>query len=227
MDRANPVGEGVPERPDSGAPDGDNCALYAMTAYACTLPHGMEAVQGPETAQCHSNRVLVKQRAAEFQLLQAARHTRVKARFCRRVETVLPVYCGVWSHSVLVSPLVRIMTTEVMTKADCDQAWTAKEYVTPNAAKQRMPLVIGTTNDLFYKSVDHTSVKDGTVSCQGGVMMYKDTAYRSMVVNHYLKLDLYEKTLAMDENGNTVDEDGQFSLICPSTAGYCSTGKGT
>jgi hypothetical protein len=31
----------------------------------------------------------------------------------------------------------------------------------------------------------------------------------------------------MDGNGNTVDEDGQFSLICPSTAGYCSTGQGT
>jgi hypothetical protein len=77
-----------------------------------------------------------------------------------------------------------------MSKANYDHAWTAKEYIAPNAAKQGIPLVTRATNDLFYESVGHTSVKDGTVSCQGGVMMCKDTAYSSMVVNHYLKLDL-------------------------------------
>ncbi len=193
-----------------------------VVAYDCTDPLDIRPFQAySQRTACALAPEPVSQRNLTIALLQKADHIYTQAINCQVTETVIPFYCGVWSHGVFVHPWAKIEENVRTSTEECMRLWTEQSYTDPRGMVHK--LVRNSTTRVYYHITGSTTFDNGEVSCKGGTYMYNSIPYNHMVVSASRKISLFELPVSFTSTSEVFVPRFDLHLPCTSHTEYCET----
>ena len=210
-----------PEMPTTTAPPPTTDPTQVL-AYDCSSPRDITPMRADSTARaCTSNHEPVTQRNASFLLLQKSEGIDMSVRQCRITETILPFYCGVWSHSVFTPTWLQIEAQVSVTAQDCHMLWQTGVFKDPTGTTHH--IAPNRTTRIYYHAAGYTFTEDGKVSCSGADYYYEGKKYENMVIVVSREYTLSIQPARIVDNNLVHVVRFDTILSCPAHELYCQS----
>ena len=194
----------------------------AVLAYDCSSPRDIKPMRADSSGRtCTANHEPVNQRNASYLLLQKSEGVDITVRQCQVTETIIPFYCGVWSHNVFTPTWLKIEEDIRVTAQDCHVLWHTGQFLDSQGNVHQLRL--NSTTRIYYHSIGHTQAKDGKVTCQGGDFWYKGKKYPDMVVVVSREFTLTTQPARIIDNNLVHVVRYDLILPCPAHELYCQS----
>lgn len=195
-----------------------------LVGYDCSHPRDVTPVQmGKSSSPCGPPPTPMTQRNASFALLYKYERRRIPVYQCRLSQTVLPYYCGVYSHTVLAPDWLQIEESLSITPEACRSLWTTKSWTDERGTAHQ--LEVNTTNRIYFRLTGDISMTTSGPTCEGGDYHYQGKTYPHMVVTVTKKIELFELEATVDENNVIHVPKLNTILPCPMEHNQCMTGS--
>ena len=211
--------------PNFGLPKSTN--PRHVVGYDCSDPLDIQPLRAQ--SQRHSCTIPsspLNQRNATIAILQKSDLLRISLRQCVITETVVPYYCGVWSHGVFVHPWARFKQSVSVSQAECHSMWDKLLYVDPQNVPHK--LRANATSTVFYNIAGRTVfLDDGAVACEGST--YTDSngkPFYNMVVSAHREITLLTQPATVSQEGVIHVTRPDVFLSCSLNSEACSNTHG-
>ena len=162
-------------------PHEDSTDPTEVRAFDCSSPRDIKPMRADSASRaCTSSHEPVQQRNASYLLLQKSEGIDIFVKQCKVTQTIIPFYCGVWSHNVFTPTWLKLEEEVHVPSHECHQLWHTHEYLDPQGHRHRIRP--NQTTRIYYHSVGFTTAKDGQVSCTGGDFWHEGKKYEDMVM---------------------------------------------
>jgi hypothetical protein len=207
-------------------------------AYDCSQPSDIQAVTVGRPQACEDRRppAIVRETTASYVLLQRAAAVPVPVRRCHLVRSKIPAFCGMHSHSTLLTSDVWIKHPVQVSAADCEEMWRTRTVETVSqeyygTKTNKFSIHRGTTTQVSYTSHGSITLTDNNAHCQG-VRWFSQS--RQKWVWHVVQS--VTDDIILEDDTALVGDDGVMSLTkammklpeqCQPHVGHCITPSGT
>ena len=113
-------------------------------------------------------------------------------------QTILPFYCGVYSHSVWAPRWMEIEEPVTISKEECNRLHEYKIWTDPRGNSHQ--LLANHTNRVYYNEVGWTSNDGSVIECKGDKYYQDGKSYDYMVVSVNRVIEIYDQAAKVDEN---------------------------
>lgn len=170
-----------------------------IVGYDCSNPLDVTPLRSDATIQsCNKTPRPKSQRNAEFLLLQSRDKVSIKVKNCVITETIIPHYCGMFSHSVFAPRWLQIEQDVSLSPEQCEQIWTNFKYVDPTGISHS--IIPGDTKHVTYFAAGSTDDSTGSIKCQGSSFRYQGRTYEDMVVTVQQKVTILKQPAEILDN---------------------------
>ena len=211
-----------PTDPNYGAPA--TATNHDLVGYDCSIPRELTTVQMLHTENpCGHTPRPVDQRNATYLLLQKSDRLPLTVKGCKITQTIVPYYCGVWSHTVLSPDWLQIEENIITTKEACENLWTTFQWRDPKGKLHQ--LQPNSTTRIYYNAVGRTEHTQSGPACIGENYHLNGITYTDMVVSVARKFELFQYTATVDDEELLHIPQLAITLPCDFPQLYCKTSR--
>ena len=186
-----------PTDPNYGAPT--SATTTDLIGYDCSNPREMSTVQmSDHTNPCGPPPEPVSQKNTSYVLLQKVNKVPITVTSCKITRTVIPYYCGVWSHSVLSPDFFRFQESVTLTPDKCQELWDNPTFT--DRQGRRHPLHLNSTTKIYYNEVGDTKHTTAGPTCVGEDYHFNGKTYLHMVVSITQTFEMFQHSATLDDD---------------------------
>ena len=193
-----------------------------LVAYDCSSPMGLTPIQAQsENFACKEPPEPREQRNATFLLLQKRATIPVDTLQCHAQQTVLPFYCGMFSHGVFAPNWMKEREEVPISATECRRLHKTLTYIDPRGGTHT--LQPNTKNKVYFNEAGFVRVVKNSVQCTGTTITKGDKTYDHMVVPVAMTISLFHQPAEIQDSGLVHVLRPDVLMDCPEKEGSCST----